>query len=140
MPSLKYSLKQKLLSASAKALKACVRFADDGTSFLNLHKMCNRATPNEMMIFKIALTLFKLYNKDFNCVEFVHLNFNQIITGRQSKSRTHKNHNTKVGLNALANKFNNLNDLIPLSWLNLSVDSFKYGKYMSCLLMSRGIK
>ena len=76
MPSLKYSLKQKLLSASAKALKVCVRSADNGTSFLNLHKMCNRATPNEMMTYKIALTLFKLYNKDFNCIEFVHSNLN----------------------------------------------------------------
>ena len=125
MPSLKYSLKQKLLSASAKALKVCVRFGDSGTWFLSLHKMCNRATPNEMMIYKIALTLFKLYNKNFNCVEFVHLNFNQIITGRQSKFRTHKNHNNKVGLNALASRFYYLNDLIPLSWLNLSIDSFK---------------
>ena len=118
MPSLKYSLKQKLLSASAKALNVCTRFADNGTSFPNLHKMCNRANPNEMMTHKIALALFKSYNKDFNCVEFVHLNCNQIITGRQTKFKTHKQHNTRVGLNSLANR-------IPLSWLNLSIDSYK---------------
>ena len=34
--------------------------------------------------YKMALCLYKLYNQDFNPIEFSHLNFNQILTGRCS--------------------------------------------------------
>ena len=87
--------------------------------------MCNRATPNEMMKYKLALALFKLYNKDFNSIEFVNLNFNQVITGRQSTFKTLKTHNKRVGLNSLANRFNYIDDLIPLKWLNLAMICLK---------------
>ena len=61
LPSLKVTLKQKLLSASAKALKVCARLADSDISFINLHAMCNRATPIQVMRYKLALCLYKLY-------------------------------------------------------------------------------
>ena len=34
-------------------------------------------------LYKTALSLFKLYNNDYNPLEFALLNFNQILTGRQ---------------------------------------------------------
>ena len=41
--------------------------------------MCNRATPNKMLNYKLALSLFKLYNCNYNSLEFVNLNFNQVL-------------------------------------------------------------
>ena len=49
LPTLKPTLKQKMLSASAKALKTCIKYLDPMTSFDNIHSMCNRGTPNQMM-------------------------------------------------------------------------------------------
>ena len=125
LPSLKVTLKQKLLSASAKALKVCARLANNDTSFINLHVMCNRATPIQVMRYKLALCLHKLYNSDYNSIEFLSLNFKQVITGRQTKFKCFKDNNTKVGLNTLSNRLYVLNDLIPLDWLNMSKDTYK---------------
>ena len=122
---MKVTLKQNLLSASAKALKVCARLADNDTSFINLHAMCKRATPIQVMRYKLALCLFKLYNSDYNSIEFSNLNFNQVLTGRQTKFKCLKDNKTKVGLNTLSNRFHTLNDLIPLNWLNMSNDTYK---------------
>ena len=78
-----------------------------------------------MMNYKLALSLFKLYNKDFNSIEFVNLNFNQILTGRQTKFITLKSNFYKVGMNSLANRLQVINNKIPLNWLNMSVDTYK---------------
>ena len=34
-----------------------------------------------IILYKTALSLFKLYNNDYNPLEFTLLNFNQILTG-----------------------------------------------------------
>ena len=125
LPSLKPTLKQKLLSASAKALKVCNRQVDVRMSFETMHALNKRATPCKFQKYKLALCLFKLYNMNFNTIEFSLLNFNQIVTSRQSKFMTVKSNKTKVGLNSLANRLHSINNLIPLSWLNLSIESFK---------------
>ena len=36
----------------------------------NLHIMCKRATPDQMLKYKLALCHFKLYNTNFNSIEF----------------------------------------------------------------------
>ena len=87
--------------------------------------MCNRATPIQVMRYKLALCLHKLYNSDYNSIEFLSLNFKQVITGRQTKFKCFKDNNTKVGLNTLSNCLYVLNDLIPLDWLNMSKDTYK---------------
>ena len=66
LPSLKTTLKQSLLSASAKALRVCNRTNDYYVSFNNLHATCDRATPEMICLYKTALSLFKLYNNDYN--------------------------------------------------------------------------
>ena len=63
IPTLKSTLKQNLLSASAKALRVCLKFYDVYTSFNVLHTMCKRASPEQLMLYKLALCLFKLYNQ-----------------------------------------------------------------------------
>ena len=62
LPSLKSTLKQKLLSASAKALKVCWKSPSYYISFDSLHKISKRATPEQLMKYKLALSLHKLYN------------------------------------------------------------------------------
>ena len=98
LPTIKSSLKQKLLSASTKALKVCSKTIVDNISYINLHKLYGRATPDQMMSYKLALCLLKLYNSNFNSVEFVSINFNQILTSCQTNFITIKNNRTKVGI------------------------------------------
>jgi hypothetical protein len=79
-PSLKPQLKQLLLSASEKALSACMFKPDASLSFIRLHEINNRATPNRFMIFKHAILLHKLYNQKQPMTEWTHLNFQHQIT------------------------------------------------------------
>ena len=125
LPSLRGPLKQKLLSASAKALKVGLKFFNNEMSFVNIHRMGKRATPNELMLYKLALCLYKLYNQDFNSIEFASLNFNQVIMRRQVNFKIVKSNTNKIGINCLSNRLHWLNDTIPFTWLNSSFDTFK---------------
>ena len=125
LPSLKPTLKQKLKSASARALKVCNRLVDNSMSFEAVHELCKRATPCKMQKYKLAICLHKLYNIEFNPIEFYLLNFNQILTSRQRNFSIVKSNRTRVGLNSLANRLHILNGIIPLEWLNLSIETFK---------------
>ena len=125
LPSLKPTLEQSLLSASAKALKNCINRFHASTSFKNINILCNRATPNQIMKYKLALCLYKLYNIDFNSLEFALLNFNQVITSRQLTFATLKSNRMKVGINSLANRFHHINGNIPFEWLDSSFETFK---------------
>ena len=77
------------------------------------------------MNYRLALCLFKLYNVNFNIFEFLLLNHNQILTGRQNKFFVIKSNNYNIGINSLANRLPVINNKIPLDWLNLSFDTFK---------------
>ena len=114
-----------LLSPSAKALRACSTVSDYYQSFASIHSDCNRATPEMLMKYKLALCLFKLYNLTFNSIEFMQLNFNQILTGRQMDFKIQKHNKHKVGLNALFNRLYYINDKIPLEWLNSPISTYK---------------
>jgi hypothetical protein len=62
IPTLNTHLKQLLLLASAKALKLCNKDYSHDHSYVDLHKINKRAIPNQMLLYKHALLLFKLYN------------------------------------------------------------------------------
>ena len=94
-------------------------------SFNDLHTACDRATPEMILLYKTGLSLFKLYNSDFNPLEFALLNFNQILTGPQTNFITLKRNARKVGINCLANRLIVINNKIPLNWLNLSLTTHK---------------
>ena len=99
LPSLKVSLKQKLLSASAKALKVCWKNPSNNISFEALHKLSKRATPEQMMRYKLSLCLYKLYNVPFNSKEFLRLNENQILASQQTFFIAGRSNKLKIGLN-----------------------------------------
>ena len=125
LPSLKVSLKGKLMSVSAKALKVCMYYPDPMISLENIHLLNKRATPNAMMKYNLGIQLYKLYNSREHSLEWLHLNLNQILTSRQSCFEIFKSNSIRVGLNALANRLANINGKIELSWLNLSYETFK---------------
>ena len=125
LPSLNVNLKQKLLSSSAKAIRMCSKSHSIDVSFVNLHARYNRATPDNLMFYKHALSLFKLFNSTDYTTEWAALNLNQINTSRQIHFVTGKSNLKRVGLNGIANQYHILNGKIPLNNFNKSLDSFK---------------
>ena len=125
MPSLNPYLKKQLLSASAKALKICARNNDRSISFEVLHKINSRATPNQFSKYKHALLLFNLYNSQQPPKDWVSLNLNQVLTSRQTHFETLRDQNYKIGANIISNRIATLNKQIPLTWQNLSKETFK---------------
>ena len=113
MQNLKQSLKQKLLSSSASVLKACMKYNSRMISFERIHDLNNRATPENFLMYKHALALYRLWH------------YNQILTSRQTKFKSKKSNKLKVGLNAIVNRFHILNNQIPISWLEGGYESFK---------------
>ena len=68
---------------------------------------------------------YKLMDSSSHTCEWVHLNFNQILTSRQTTFVANKSNRKRVGLNAIANIIYILNGRIPLSWFNMSIDTYK---------------
>ena len=126
LPTLKTNFKQKILSSSARAIKCGLKNYDPEISFLRLHEMARRTTPDNFMHYKLAIALYKLYNENSkDTIEFIALNVNQILTSRQTMFTIATVNKLKVGINALSNRLNVLNGKIPLNWLALSLDSYK---------------
>ena len=87
--------------------------------------MFKRALPENFLLYRHALLLYKLLNSDTHTGEWVHLNFNQILTSRQTIFMATRSNNKRVGLNAFANRVFILNGKIPLSWFEMGIDTFK---------------
>ena len=100
-------------------------YPDPMISFTNIHVMNQRATPESMLLYRLSIQHFKLYNTKDHSFEWVSLNWNQILTSRQSKFEILKTNVKKVGLNFLVNRLSALNRKIQLDWLGGSLDSFK---------------
>ena len=114
------------MSSSAKAIKTCVKYDTSLISFIDIHKMYKRAHPENFLLYKHALSLYKLYWTDVPSTEFIALNLNSIFTSRQTKFITSHDNNRRVGLNALANRLHYVNDRVPLIQLNKTFSSYKY--------------
>ena len=125
IPFLKPQVKQQLLSASANALKVCLKALDRSISFIQLNKLASRATPIQLMEYKHSLLLFKIFNDHHRGKDWVNLNFNQNFSRRSEKFACTNRKNYKVGGNVASNRLTVINNLIPNAWLNLSLDTFK---------------
>ena len=91
------------------------------TSFAQIHELTNRAVPEMMRIYKMAIQLHKLYNSNDHSLEWVSLNENQILTSRQAKFYILKSNKYKVGLNSVTNRLSCLNGLAK--WQYQSIQS-----------------
>ena len=94
-------------------------------SYDTLHSINNRALPNQMLLYKLALTLFKLYNFRLPQFEWLNLNFDQILTSRQVFFEVINAPHFRVGNNVLVNRLSALNRKIPLVWLTLELSGYK---------------
>ena len=133
LPKLKPELKQLLLSASAKALKVSQKHPDRMESFVDVHKHCKRALPEQMIEYKHAILLHKLYNEHQPVTDWIELNTYQILTSRQTHFKISRTNVFKIGINKLTSRLSILNEKILLQDLNLSLDAFKV-KYKKLLL------
>jgi hypothetical protein len=74
-------------------------------SFLNLHKMANRVTPTMFLKYKLSLLLLRKLNLEITESDWLSLNFDQIITSRQTLLNVSKSNNFNVGMNVIKNKW-----------------------------------
>ena len=101
IPNLKPELKQKILSASANALKISQRNPDPMESYINVHNNCKRALPNQMMEYKHSILLHKIFNNQQPVMDWIELTFNQALTTRETFFNSVKSNKTKIGNNLL---------------------------------------
>ena len=125
MPSLSPVLKQQLLSASTRALKLMNNHSDLRISFDQQHKLQGRATPNEIMRYRLSIQLHKLYNGNIINDDWIDLNFQQNFNNRQKYVLINDESTLRIGKNILMNRLGILNNQIEFDWLNLSLNSFK---------------
>ena len=125
IPNLAPELKQLLMSASANALKLSQPVTNQMQSYVDVHKECKRAQPEQMMLYKHAIMLHKLYNENFPEMDWLALNFQQTTTSRQTNFCIVKNNNFRIGNNILTNRISILNNKIELKDLNMSLPAFK---------------
>jgi hypothetical protein len=123
--NLKQNLQRDLLTASSNAIKVCLHYPNRMISYINLHKMTNRANPCMYMKYKLFLLLYKTFNMQSPISEWIELNFNQFFTSRQTNFMSNANNRHAIGSNSLCNRFNHLNDLININHLNLNFKSYK---------------
>jgi hypothetical protein len=123
--TLKASIKRQLFCASSKAIRVALHYPDPSVSYMELHKISNRATPLMIAKYKLSLLLYKTFNEAIPINEWVALNFNQVNTSRQITFKCEPSNKYVVGKNVPSNRFSELNGMIPLEWLNKSAISFK---------------
>ena len=133
IPTLKFELKQKLISASANALKLSQRLPDPMESFFNVHRTCKRSLPYQIMEYKHSILLHKVFNNQILTMDWVELNFYQTNTTRQSFFNLTRMNKSKIGNNLLSSRLAIMNNKIKLEDLNMSLDSFKV-KYKQVFL------
>ena len=88
-------------------------------SFEDLHAMAKRATPEKLMLYKLSLQLFKIFNYSIPVTEWYLLNQNIIFTSRQTKFKTTKRNRLRLGMNTMSNRLWILNDkILQRPWLH----------------------
>ena len=125
LPTLSPQLKQKLLSASANAIKLCLTMLPQNTSFESIHSLAKRATPTQISSYKHAIHIYKLYNSTNMSDDWISLNIKQSFNERNGKLKIYNITIDKVGRNLICNRFKQLNNKIDYSWLNESLNAFK---------------
>ena len=125
IPTLHYGQKQLLLSSSANALKICTPQYHDRMSYRELHSINNRATPDQMCLYKHSLLLYKLINLELPHLDWIDINFQQNFNNRSSYMNFFKTNRYKIGENIINNRLHIINAKIEYDWILWSFDSFK---------------
>ena len=119
-------LKHNLLSISANALRTCLSHVGLNVSFVDIHKINSKCTPQQIMLYQIALNLHRVLNSDLPLTfEKISL-LDQMVCGRrQLRFEVLRNFQGKIGMNTQANKFYHVSNMIGLDLLNLGFVHYK---------------
>ena len=105
-------------------------------SYYDLHVINNRATPDNFCLYKHALLLPSLFNKQQPPIDWIQINFNQNLNNRNVNFEVYTNSNYKIGKNnKILSRLACINSKIPLNWLNKEINSYKIlckEKFLSC--------
>ena len=137
-PELSSPMKQALLSISANALRSCMLSNCSEISFIKIHSMCKKCTPNQIMSYQSSILLHKTINDTFNSCSYEHATLlcNFVCTRRQLNFEIIRSNRSKIGMNCISNKFYHISNLISLGSLNLSFVHFK--KLMKIQFLKNG--
>ena len=122
---LKGHIKQRNLQASSKALKIINNVSDLRISYHQLHIQEKRATPLNFAKYKLAVQLYRIYNKMDENDDWLDMNEQQNFNARNEYFHINDASRIKVGKNIMCNRLPCLNGVIKLDWLNLSSTAFK---------------
>ena len=81
--------------------------------------------PDQMIMYKHAITMYKLFKTCQPEQEFINLNFQLNLNTRVTHANFFNRQNYEIGNNILLNRLSHLNNKIEKSWLDLSLDSFR---------------
>ena len=93
--------------------------------FDRLHRINNRANPDQVTKYRLSLLLHKAYNDQNQGSDWESINFNQNFNARTQTVFFFKTNRYKIGNNLLSNRLNILNGYVTFDMLNLSFDSYK---------------
>jgi hypothetical protein len=102
------------------------KFCRKYISFECLHKQFKKSTPDQYLLYKIALLLHRVFNSTVQGKDWIDFKNQIICTGRLTTFDIHKSGNFKIGNNILSNIFTCITRLIQHDFLNLNYPSFKY--------------
>ena len=112
-------------SASANALKTITNKITIFHTHTQIHNMTKRALPDQMLKYKHALMLYKLYRQCIPNEEFIGLNFQANLNQRLQYHNFIKRQNYSVGSNILLNRLCCLNNEILQSMTDETYLSYK---------------
>ena len=90
-----------------------------------IHSMTKRALPDQMIKYKHALMMYKLFRQCTPEPEFIQLNFQANLNQRQHYHTFVKNQNYRVGSNILLNRLCFLNNTISKSMTDENYLTYK---------------
>ena len=126
-PSLRSDLKHDLLTVSALALRCCMPNHQSEISFINVHKLNCKCTPEQIMLYQIALNLYKIvnFNNHTPSTEVITVLEKTVNTRSQVLFEILRTNVTRIGTNSIENKLYHINKVIPLDNLNMPFVAFK---------------
>lgn len=122
LPSLKATLKQKLLSASARALKLV---CPEEENFVRRHAKMNRATPEMWMRYCHAVNLKQIMDSQYPPLEWSSICTNIMNSERNDNLLFTSSNRLKVGINCFSNRLSMLSNKIPSSTIFMEYKTFK---------------
>ena len=134
MPNISTSLKQKLLSTSANALKICTSSYHGRRSFVEIHKINKRATLTDMCNYKHTLPLHKLFRQEFPKIHWVDLYFQQVFHNRIRKINFVRTKNYKAGLNLICYRLHIIN--IKIDYPQIGIYDLNLNLWQTILIQS----